>query len=1318
MRKLISLVLSVMMLLTLLPVTALAEDGERTESDEDVSLTVEGQTVRFYTGMAGGYLEYNADGLAEAGTIDEGNIPAFFVRNADFTGNIFLAVKKSDGSEPAVAVWGDCDWITVTEEHPNEVTAAQFAVYKAEISESRGDNNTAYLTLDSSTFAIVFENSGDGGSGGTFDISELEGAALTYAQTYLVESNGHLKRSDEDATGIELGQDSYSDDEIGTIKTAIHAIRKLDYTVRDPLMWLRLPNDDMELGEYLTRLAVVAGISLWSDDADIGEDAALFRSVNGHDIRFCSCVDYGVPSLEHWSGSYVSEDESDAAFHTSWDMTHFVLIFNCTADNPLTSLTVKDAEVTESENQYTVTDEEDTLTVSIEDYGSDEFDGEVRHNFGIEKTELLRAHTLTFVATYKDDTTAEFSVVFEERNSGSDWGSNILTADELDSKTLVITGVQDISDRENVELDVDWREWGGRIQNIGLPADVLEQLAAMNKQVFVANWHGVQLFLPTGVVKGMAKKVSSDDMLWIVTDYRSDDGGSANCFRIRLSIGETVDTAQPYALPEGQSYTFGIDVVQSSDTYEVCCPKADDATVLERQTAAVETMNYEDSDMMRLTFAADHDGIFLLQPVGYTQQISWPWYGLVPWTPTAGTTPTAPSDYLKVLYDAGYTFPTIGADFHLTFPPELKEWTEDCGDDWDYRVEINADTGRIDVIMNYGDPARWEAAARSALNDSFMADGIFYRYYFGVFDGERPLTYGMDGFRQTSSTEAIENWLEMGLYDSYYPNNGRHMATLNRQDASSTMMIIDKADAWEVIAIAMDEADGKTAANASVRYALELHVTATATVREKLAAVGGTVIQNASRIIVNPDATWTSEFTADGTLFMRSPNFDYENRYGEQVGELTVTAPAGYTLQEWTTFGSSYRDSDTQFPVRLRNLFDQRIDLTWVNETTGERLQEQVLVEYGYDKAWMDLLASDLTDTSAVYKPATIMDGKTKAKLADNGISVTYYPDTGYFVTSVDATKVTDISVLEEGVELPVPDNLQETAKYCKIGGFGGSENPNTHGQLRAEAVRESFRYELEAESIEDGVAKLPFINLACIDVAGTGLQVYYAKSQMYDSCVVQWLAEDDTVLGYSYVYGRNGDFVTAVQTNVVSAVTEAVEAPTLVNGESDVTFTCDRLPQSGGGDSKSIYLQLDVEGASGEQVVYLPYSYLDMTAEEGLALAKQGEHPTIYHYLDDGCTDYEKIAGEYTEYGVKFTTTGFSPFVLDCSLWGDLNGSGRMEITDMQALYEHLTGIKELARTGACDLNNDGEVDVYDLQSLYERVSRQGEGISSAVTG
>lgn len=516
--------------------------------------------------------------------------------------------------------------------------------------------------------------------------------------------------------------------------------------------------------------------------------------------------------------------------------------------------------------------------------------------------------------------------------------------------------------------------------------------------------------------------------------------------------------------------------------------------------------------------------------------------------------------------------------------------------------------------------------------------------------------------------------------------------------------------------MAMDEEEGKTAGTASVKFALELHVTATATTWEKVKATAGTVIKDESRITV--DTSWSYTFTADGTIFMGSDDFDPYDHWGDQIGKMTVTAPAGYTLKKWESFGSSYGDGDTNFPISLWNLVDQRIDLYWENDD-GDTLQEMVLVEYGYADSWVERLASE---DVKVYKPKSVMDDATKTELEKNGISVTYYEDMGYFVTEVDATKVKDISVLEAGVELTVPDELKETARYWKIGGFGGSDSPTTWGQAKADAAIDSFLHQLEATSVEDGVAWLPFINLACIDVAGTGLQVYYAASQMYDSCVVQWLAEDqETILGYSYVYGRNGDFGTEVETNVKSSVEAAVTVPTLVSDTEDIVFTCDQFPQSGSGDGRSVYLRLEVEGASGEQVVYLPYSYFDMTVEQGLALAEKGEHPTIYHYLDDSCTEYETIKGEYTEYGVCFTTSGFSPFVLDCSLWGDLNGTSTRDASDMQALYEYLTqGEEKLPKVGekACDLNNDGEVDVYDLQALYEEVARQSEGISSAVTG
>lgn len=55
----------------------------------------------------------------------------------------------------------------------------------------------------------------------------------------------------------------------------------------------------------------------------------------------------------------------------------------------------------------------------------------------------------------------------------------------------------------------------------------------------------------------------------------------------------------------------------------------------------------------------------------------------------------------------------------------------------------------------------------------------------------------------------------------------------------------------------------------------------------------------------------------------------------------------------------------------------------------------------------------------------------------------------------------------------------------------------------------------------------------------------------------------------------------------------------------------------------------------------------------------------------------------------------------------GDLNGGG-LDISDVEALYEHLTGTASLSTGGLAlaDINGDGNVDVYDLQYLYECVA------------
>lgn len=58
--------------------------------------------------------------------------------------------------------------------------------------------------------------------------------------------------------------------------------------------------------------------------------------------------------------------------------------------------------------------------------------------------------------------------------------------------------------------------------------------------------------------------------------------------------------------------------------------------------------------------------------------------------------------------------------------------------------------------------------------------------------------------------------------------------------------------------------------------------------------------------------------------------------------------------------------------------------------------------------------------------------------------------------------------------------------------------------------------------------------------------------------------------------------------------------------------------------------------------------------------------------------------------------------------LLGDVNGDGRVTITDVELIYEYLTGQFpfEAGRKKAADVNQDGAVDVYDLQRLYEAVT------------
>ena len=797
----------------------------------------------------------------------------------------------------------------------------------------------------------------------------------------------------------------------------------------------------------------------------------------------------------------------------------------------------------------------------------------------------------------------------------------------------------------------------------------------------------------------------------IVYEYGNRDGenGQAFAFMITVYLGDT-----RYRLPAGETYAFSIYFDRSDATsYELYCPAdpEDASSELVKQAnplSCVDGHNDDGHSWRQCTFTADHDGMFVIHPKDYQMQQSWPWWGVPtpPWTPSPdATTPDSEVPELQSLYASGFKFPVIGKDIHFVFPEQLKEWTEGCGDDWDYRFTVDESKGRVAIEVNMGSRERWEDAVRN-IETGGLDDGVFFRYYFGNSDNQLPMTYGYDWYGDYDGRSLADNT----LYRGYHHNNGLHLATVNRQNAHNSVLTLNsQGEDWRII-LAMSNSEGKVAA-AEAKYAFQLEILPREDISFSLPADNGTAVPAARLHPTDIHSDWTATVPADGSVFLRTVEGKTLNDAGSGqyglLGELTVDAPEGYALREWRN--NCTGGSGRQFPVPLF-WDDQVITLIWQKDNAPD-LVEYVRVEpMNYLPGFYSL--GDENAPSRAPSADEFLSTAEQKKLSDNGITVTYDEKLGYFTTSVDASKLTDLSLLRQCVTLKAPEN----AVYFKFTGEGGSENPASH-DIKDDINRFTEQFsspDTKLHTVDpDRPVRMQLMHTEEIKLDGK--TVYYSESQSYNSLIVQWLDEGKNVIGYTCLYGRNGDISTTVDTETVNtAPTEAVSVPTLVG--TDLKLLCDRNPQTE--DGKRLFLLFNVtgEGQLGEDgaEIYLPYSYFDLTAEEGMALAAKGIRPLIRHYLNENCTEKESLLGEYTAAGVRIVTRSFSPFLIDangCTV-GDLNGDGAVDTLDMQALYENLsTGhtTEKLADKDdfrlLADCNGDGAVNILDYQKLYQGI-------------
>ena len=403
----------------------------------------------------------------------------------------------------------------------------------------------------------------------------------------------------------------------------------------------------------------------------------------------------------------------------------------------------------------------------------------------------------------------------------------------------------------------------------------------------------------------------------------------------------------------------------------------------------------------------------------------------------------------------------------------------------------------------------------------------------------------------------------------------------------------------------------------------------------------------------------------------------------QYVGHWIVKAPDGYTDGN----GNDGVGNDFYGPgVSTANF-------TWYDQN-GQPLQERLT--FIVRKA-APYFKDDCTPADYLLVPA----------LPSGGVRVDYDRDTGMYHTVFDRYIVPTVTELSSIMGIPVPDGAK-SYRYL----------PQTTNQDPFIVVSDpTYLNALKQGNLHvvddpEGYV-LPIANLDKVVLRDERMTVYFMYSQYYTVRVIQWYSDEagtETMGDPVYVFGYNDGFVWSTTTESVSQVTGAVTAPVL-EGQTGLTLTGVRYPQESSGNT--LYIELSASGDVGDSnVVYLPYSYFDGLSYE-LAEERKLPDPVIHHY-NEARSEYTDIQGEYTEYGIKFTTPSFSPFTVTCApLRGDVNGDGKEpDITDVACLYEQLlTGGGDTKWEGkmldaALDVNGDGQADVYDLQRLYEYVS------------
>lgn len=585
-----------------------------------------------------------------------------------------------------------------------------------------------------------------------------------------------------------------------------------------------------------------------------------------------------------------------------------------------------------------------------------------------------------------------------------------------------------------------------------------------------------------------------------------------------------------------------------------------------------------------------------------------------------------------------------GGNFSIEFPGLEK--------DVDYTYEVK--DGRLTVTVKPGVREHWLAAAKQTKKT--LSGNVYFYLKFYAPTGAVKVTSDTG-----NSTEGFWTKYFVGHEDDElaaagalhngenYTGNARAMAAVNRD--GDVLTITSSAYESERTVMTWFDANGAVLG----RYFLSIRVK----FEEQFSyefndpAPEAVAKDRISTTVDSNTTNWKVEKSA-GLLTIRPASADKTLKEllgnNEVVTTVTLTPPKdGYAI-DWnkSEVVGGRKDNDAvkgnTFVVCAfnQNRTVSYYTIVWTKAGAPD-ITEELTVKVTEAKSFMADLGSDGVGS----KPATTDEVGTPP----NSMQVAYDADIGYFYTTYTGGTLPSVEDLQKGVTFRAPTD----AKYFRFIDFAGNEDYTYLDASRADECKRSLQnstiFNVD-RSWDQFHLTMPYVQTNSVQVGD--VTVYFASTQLNRARIVEWLDENKGTIGYTYVYGKNGSFVQTVTTPAVAKVTEEITDVT-IEGDKDLSLTCNRYPQEG--NEKTVYMRLTVNDESKlaeSNVIYVPYSYFEGLNWE-IAKTLVGK-PTIRHYVNGDQAEPEVLEGEYTKYGIRFTTGSFSPFTVT---WKENGSSG-----------------------------------------------------------